>query len=76
MSVCLACYVYVPCACSACSGQKRALDLLEREFQTAVSCPVCGCWELKLDSLEEQRMFLNSGSSLQPQYFFLIITSD
>lgn len=35
------------------------------------SCAQHWCWELQLDSLEEQYMILTSGPSLQPNTFTL-----
>lgn len=60
-------YVCAPCACSSRRGQKRVSDPLALEFLMIASHHVCGWWELNLDLLKEQQMFLITESSLQTQ---------
>lgn len=53
--------------CSACGGQKRALDPLELELG---GCKLsCVCWQLNPDPLEKQFVLLTTETSLQSLLF-------
>lgn len=41
-------FLYLYITCTSLGGQKRALDSLELELWIAVSCHVCGYWQLNL----------------------------
>lgn len=49
-------YVCVLCACSDLRGQKRALELLELEFQTVAG----SMWVLESNPLDEQQVILTT----------------
>lgn len=57
-------FVYAPCACSTCKGQKRAL-YPPRTGVTHGCEPACGCPELSLDLLKGCQCSSTTESSLQ-----------
>lgn len=72
MHVCSVCLCICVCVCMhACMGQgaqKRALEPLELELQTAVSlltCRVLGAWELNSVPLQERHVFVTPDPFLQ-----------
>lgn len=71
--VCVPCVPGVPCVCGAPGGQKRVLDPLKLEIQTAVSC--CVYAKNGTGPLEKQPLLLTTWLSLQSQIilFFTIV---
>lgn len=63
--LCFCMFVCVPCACTGCGGQKRALDSLEPQLQAVVSIHHVGS-----GPLQDQQVFFTAEQSLQPQVFF------
>jgi hypothetical protein len=62
-------WVFCPCITCVSERQKKVLDPLKLELHV---CELpCGCWELNLDPLEEQPVFLTTEPTLWPLFDFL-----
>lgn len=66
-------YMYVPCVCSACGDQKRALVPPELKLQTVVGHLVGSAYQIRV--LCKLHMLLTSGLSLQPQLGKLVLNT-